>query len=479
MKNQKTEIFYRNKRFFMIKNYYTKRLPSLFFITLLTACTTLPIATPEQDIAALAIPADWMHAHADAQEQSGQAWWHNYRDPVLNRLINEALAHNPNLEAAALNWRQSLVAVDEALARQAPQYNSDLATRASRDFDTARNSHSFSANLAASYQLDLWKKLDAQHASAAASADASGEDYLAARLSLSGQVAKSYFQLRHLDDQLAANAGFIANGEERLARSRAKLAAGSIAQLDLLREEQNLIALKRERQTLQAQRQKAEASLAVLLGKPPAALHLAHKPLREQSIPDVPAQLPARLLAQRPDLRAAQYQLQASLANIAVAERDFYPDLSLSASLGSSSQALIRLLQNPVASLGASLSLPFLQYHDKEIALLRNQIAYQKSLKNFENNLYQAFIDVENALIAREQLRTEAELLGEQLSYARRIEQLTEIRHQAGADALQDVLEAKNSREQAESAVITNRHALLDNSVDLYLALGGNTDLRQ
>ncbi|MDO5090182.1 MAG: efflux transporter outer membrane subunit [Cardiobacteriaceae bacterium] len=461
----------------MVKNYYTKRLLSLFFITTLTACTIKPIATPEQDIASLSIPAHWMHAHADAQQQSGQAWWHHYRDPQLNQLIAQALAHNPNLDAAALNWRQSLIAVDETLARQAPQYSGDLAARASRDFDAARTSHSFSANLAASYQLDLWQKRDAQHAASAASADASGEDYLAARLALTGQVAKTYFHIQYLDDQLAAHARFLNNSEERLARSRAKLAAGSIARLDLLREEQNLLALKRERQSLNAQRQKAEASLAVLLGKPPAALHLIHKPLREQHIPDIPATLPAHLLAQRPDLRAAQYQLQAALANIAVAERDFYPDLSLTASLGSSSQALIRLLQNPVANLGASLSLPFLQRHDKEIALLRNQLAYDKTLKTFAHNLYQAFVDVENALITREQLNAEGKLLAEQLGHARRIEQLTAIREQAGADALQDVLEAKNSREQAESAILSNRHARLDNSIDLYLALGGNTAL--
>ena len=187
--------------------------------------------------------------------------------------------------------------------------------------------------------------------------------------------------------------------------------------------------------------------------------------------------MPAHLLAQRPDMRAAQYRLQAALADIAVAERDFYPDISLSGSLGSSSQALIRLLQNPVASLGASLSLPFLQQHDKEIALLRNQLGYQKSRQEFEQTLYQAFTDVENALISRDALRDEAQMLQTQLAQAQKIESLTDIRYQAGADSLQDALDARNTRQQAENALLANRLNQLDATVDLYLALGGNSTL--
>ena len=199
--------------------------------------------------------------------------------------------------------------------------------------------------------------------------------------------------------------------------------------------------------------------------------------LRDTPIPAIPAGLPAHLLAQRPDLRAAQYRLQAALADIAVAERDFYPDISLTGSLGSSSQTLIRLLQNPIASLGASLSLPFLQQRDKEIARLGNQLAYRKNLQTFTQTLYQALTDVENTLIRRDSLGKEAAILEEQLAQARDIENLTQIRYEAGAVSLQDALDAKNSREQTQSAQLTNRYNQLDAAIDLYLALGGNTRL--
>ena len=477
MKTENIMIFSHTKRLSVVKKHHKKRLTSLFFTTLLLTACAAPIANVQDDLATLTIPSQWMNAHADAQAQQGNNWWQPYQDPELNRLITQALTHNHSLDAALTNWRQSLLAVDSSLAQQSPQYNGDLSTRASRDLDAGRNSHSFSASLSASYQLDLWNKLDAQTQSARLTADASGEDYLASRLSLSGQVAKAYFRLRYYDDQLEWNRRFIAHSEERLARTRVQYQAGSVSQLDVVREEQSLTALQKERQNLSAERRKAEASLAVLLGSPPQTLSLTPKTLADITLPDIPAGMPAHLLAQRPDMRAAQYRLQAALADIAVAERDFYPDISLSGSLGSSSQALIRLLQNPVASLGASLSLPFLQQHDKEIALLRNQLGYQKSRQEFEQTLYQAFTDVENALISRDALRDEAQMLQTQLAQAQKIESLTDIRYQAGADSLQDALDARNTRQQAENALLANRLNQLDATVDLYLALGGNSTL--
>lgn len=444
---------------------------------MLAACTVKPIADVQDDIAAIPIPEQWMHAHHNAQTRNAANWWHNFQDAELNRLIGEALAHNHNLESALIGWRQSLLAVDSRLAQQTPQYSGDLGSRAGRDFGQNSNSHGFSANLAASYQLDLWQKAAAQSQSAQHSADAGGEDYLAARLSLTGQVAKSYYQLRYIDEQIAWNQTFTQNAQQRLARTRAKHDAGSASRLELIQETQSLTTLQREAQNLAGQRAQVQTALAVLLGKTPHSINLTDKRLSDTRIPDIPEGLPAHLLTQRPDMRAAQYRLQAALADIAVAERDFYPDLSLSANLSSSAQNLIRLLQNPAAGIGASLSLPFLQQRSKEIALKSSELTYQKSLRDFTQNLYQAIADVENALIKRDTLRKEMAILEEQLKQARDIENLTQIRLEAGAVSLQDALDAKNSREQAQSALLANRMNQIDAAIDLYLALGGNTSL--
>ena len=183
MKKQNIVKNYRKKRLSMVKKHHIKRLTSLLFTTtLLAACTSAPVGDLRTDLAQLTIPPQWMNAHATRQAEANANWWQNYQDADLNRLIEQALAHNKTVAAALTNWRQSLVSADSTLAQQAPQYNGELSTRASRDIDNASNSHSFSANLSASYQLDLWQKLDAQSESARLGADASGEDYLAARL---------------------------------------------------------------------------------------------------------------------------------------------------------------------------------------------------------------------------------------------------------------------------------------------------------
>lgn len=478
MKTENTAIFYRKKRFLMVKKHHTKHLlSSVFIATLLAACAAPPIADVADDVAKTPIPAAWMHAHHDAQTAQHRAWWHNFADPELDHLIAQALAHNHNLATALTGWRQALTATDSADARAAPQYSGDISARANRDFQANRNSHSFSANFSASYQLDLWKKAQAQRESAALSADAAGEDYLAARLALAGQVAKAYFQLRHLDDQIRWNAHFAQNARRRLETARERHKAGSISRLELVQEMQTLTNLERDAQNLAGQRAQAQTALGILLGQAPHAPALSEKKLTDYTVPAIPAGLPAHLLAQRPDLRAAQYRLQGALADIAVAERDFYPDISLSASLGGSSPALIRILQNPAAGLGAALSLPFLQYREKEIALLNNKLAYEKSLHAFRHSLYQAFADVENALVRRDTLSKEAQVLETQLAQARDIENLTQIRYEAGAASLQEALDAKNSREQSESAQLANHFNQIDAAIDLYLSLGGNTSL--
>ena len=79
----------------MVKKHHTKRFISTFFTTaLLTACTAAPIGQIEDDLAQIPIPAQWMHAHHDAQSQAADHWWHNFQDPDLNRLIDQALNHN-------------------------------------------------------------------------------------------------------------------------------------------------------------------------------------------------------------------------------------------------------------------------------------------------------------------------------------------------------------------------------------------------
>ena len=178
--------------------------------------------------------------------------------------------------------------------------------------------------------------------------------------------------------------------------------------------------------------------------------------------------------ASRLDLRAAQYRLQQNIGNIQIAERDYYPDLSLGANLSTGADRILQILQNPVAALSANITLPFLNYHKKDIARREAETGYQQSLASFRQTLYRALGETQNAILNLAQSQQEAQNLQERLAQAKDIEALTRIRYQAGAASLQDVLEKEDATRGVEETLLANRYQQLTRSVTLHLALGGS-----
>ena len=156
------------------------------------------------------------------------------------------------------------------------------------------------------------------------------------------------------------------------------------------------------------------------------------------------------------------------------ARASFYPSLSLTGTLGGSSDALGMVLQNPVASLAGSLTLPFLQWNQRQLNLKISRTDYEERVVGFRKSLYQAMADVENALSNRSQLRQRGEQLDAALSAAREAERLYEVRYRAGSVALRAWLDAQERRRTAEIARDENRLDRLVNQVKVYQALGGD-----
>jgi outer membrane protein TolC len=191
------------------------------------------------------------------------------------------------------------------------------------------------------------------------------------------------------------------------------------------------------------------------------------------ALPPVEAGLPADLIARRPDVRAAELRLREYLRNVDSTRAAFYPALVLTGTLGNSSAALANLLQNPIGTLGASLSLPFLQAGQRTLQLRVSESVYQEAVVAFRQTVYQAFSDVDNALSARQQYEAQAALLDASLAEARRAERLYETRYRAGSVPLKSWLDAQEKRRSAEIAVADNRYNRLVNHATLFQSLGG------
>ena len=446
----------------------------LLLAALLGGCATTP-HNLQQDLAQSAIPSAWMFQNSDRATKSHREWWRDYGSADLDQLITRGLAHNQNLAAAGFAWQKSRIALENSEANRGADYSGGVNASAGRNLSHGGHSNqNYGSSLGINYQADLWGKLRLASDNAAWESQATAEDLLATRLSLIGDIINQYLQIASINDQLALNAAYRKNAAQTLDLTRTKVHAGSASPLDLREAEQNRTNLDANRDRLENQRQQAETTLASLLGAPVSRVINQEPSLKTLTVPAIDSGIPAHLLAQRPDLRAAQYRLQQNIGNIAIAERDYYPDLSLGASLGTGADRLLQLLHNPVGALTANITLPFLNAHKKALAAKEAETSYQQSLASYRQTLYRALGETQNAILNLQQSRDEAASLQTRLAQAKDIENLTRIRYQAGAASLQDVLDKENATRGVEESLLSNRYEQLTRSLTLHLALGGN-----
>ncbi len=439
----------------------------------LAGCSAI-VRTPYER-PAIVMPVQWDVVAPVAEERAGDRWWTRFDDAELDRVVEAALAANNNLAAAAIRARRAQLQAGLAATALIPSFNAGLNANASRDLDdggpTARSN---SASIGASYVVDLWGRLGSQRDAARWEALASEQDLASARLALIGTSTGLYWQLAYLNQRIAASEASIAYAERTLALVRTQFAAGAVSRLELSDAEQSLVSQRAAHVQLVQQRSETGNAFAILFDAPPGTTIADPQRLDTREPPAIAAGLPADLLGGRPDLRAAELRLRATLAGVDATRASWYPSLSLTAGVGSSSTSLADVLKNPIGTLGAGLSLPFLDIKQRRLDIAVAEAQYEEAVVGFRQTLYQALADTANALAAREALGARAALLAESLDAARTSERLNEVRYKAGAVALRGWLDAQERRRSAEIAFAEVQLARLNAQVVLYQALGGD-----
>jgi NodT family efflux transporter outer membrane factor (OMF) lipoprotein len=431
---------------------------------LLTACASTHYDTPQAPMTA-------QFAHAgpgtDAASQSAD-WWTAFGDPTLNTLVANVLAHNNDLAAAALRVQQAQLQAGLTRLDQFPSANGGLSASTS---DNTR----FSANLGVSYEVDLWGRLAANTRAANWEAQATEEDRQAAKLALIGTTAELYWRIAYTHQQIAA-------GEQNLdyaikVRDLVTIQhdAGAVSGVELAEADQSVNSQRASLSGLQQQLVEYRSAVTVLLGGDPWPESSEPQSLPDTPLPEVRAGVPAELLSRRPDLRAAELRLRETLADVDIAKTAFYPGLSLTASGGASSSELGALFKNPTGSIGAALSLPFLDFPRLSRNVKISQKSYDIAVLNFKTTLLQALADTYNALSNRTQLAEQGASQAASLGAARKAEALYAIRYRTGSVALRVWLDAQQSLRQSQLSYDNNRLSQLINQSTLYQALGGGT----
>ncbi|MCW2395759.1 MULTISPECIES: efflux transporter outer membrane subunit [unclassified Sphingobium] len=439
--------------------------------SLLAGCAT---RTPYQRPAA-PLPAAFTHQDSSAQATvRDDIWWRAFGDPALDGLLDLAIIRNPDLAAAAVRVRRAQLEAQLAGNALLPAPNGSLSTGLLQPLSgrPRGSTETASGSVGLAWEVDLFGRLDARRDAARFEAEATAEDRAGVLLILVGTTASLYWQIALANERITLAEESLAYARRTQSLVEAQYKAGGVSALEVREAEQTVTAQEAALSEVRQARVRAREALTVLLNGAPG---LTDEPqsLSTKPLPNIAAGLPADLLGRRPDLRAAELRLRAVLASADAAKASFYPALILTGALGTSSSGLLNLLTNPVATLGAGLTLPFLNLNAMHFETQIARTRYEEAVILFRKSLYSALAEVETALSARAELATQGFALRRARDAAADAERLYEIRYRAGSVPLRTWLDAQERRRAADLALSSNKLTQLQNQVTLHQALGG------
>jgi len=428
--------------------------------------TTFPGATP---------PASDQPLAADL------AWSTFIAEPRLLRFVEFALENNRDLRVAALRVEQSHAQYQRTRSSIFPHLDLRAAYTEQRTgggpggADVKIDSATLNAGVSA-YELDFFGRVRSSSEQALQQYLETEEAQRSVHIGLVAEVATQYFTLRQAEEQrvLARQTLELVNESYRL--NKAAFDVGEIDELDLSTAEGQVKNAEVNVLTYERQVAQAEDQLVLLLGAPlPTDLPPATPFGAGNVLADIPAGLSADLVQRRPDILAAEHTLLAANANIGVARAAFFPSITLTGSIGRSSDALGSLLGSAtgVSSFGPQLSLPLFNAGSNRANLTAAQAAKEIEVANYEHTIQAAFREVADALVAASTYALEIDTQQAAIDAQTRRLTLATARYRQGEDRYLSVLSAQQdlySAQQARLRAIGNRAS---SQIALYRALGG------
>ncbi|WP_298290830.1 efflux transporter outer membrane subunit [Novosphingobium sp.] len=461
-------------------------LPGLL---LLAACAAGPDYRAPAP-AALAVPESWSVPADQSPQASIARWWEQLNDPLLTRLIDEGRQSNLDLALALTRLRQAREGLIQARSGNLPTITaSGSANRnellAGSGFGgigipgaIGRSTTSLSLGADASYQADLFGGRGRSIEAARAAAEASGFDYGTVMLSVSSETATNYLIARLQQAELANARLSLANLDENLQIARWRNQAGLAGSLDVEQARTQRAQTAATIPQLESSLNQSVSRLGVLLGGPPGALRA--ELAAAAPIPDGPATiaagLPADVLRQRPDVRAAERQLAAATAQIGVAQAQLYPALTLGGSVSTSASTVGSLLEVISGRVFASLAQTIF-----DNGRLRSQVRSQRAAADgafvtYKQTVLGALEDIENALVALSSANQRTSDFRTALEAGINSAIIARIQYRSGLIDFTALLNTENQLISSRTGLAQAHYDRAAAAVQLYTALGGGWD---
>jgi len=464
------------------------RLGGLALLATLTACTTVgpDYKLPDAAVAKRPAAAQPFLGAAEPVYQSTPLpdhWWRLYHDPVLDKLVQQALEHNANLRVAAANLARSRAVVDEVEEHTRPDVSIEASPGVGRPSGIALgqeitypDAYMYNVGVNVSYQADMFGKIRRALESVSADTQAAQAGVDLVRVTVAADTARAYAEGCAAVRQMTVAQQAVDLQQKFVALTDERIHAGRGTAIEAARARSQLAQLQAALPPLQAQHRVAYYKLAALTGLAPSEMDLHLLTCKEA--PRLSTQIPvgdgAALLRRRPDIRQAERQLASATARIGVATADLYPSISFGASVGSTG-----LLDHFGAgnafrwSLGPLISWTLPSTGTAHARIAQAQAGADGALAHFDGTVLNALKEVESALTlyARELDRNAA------LKTARDQSALASAQahrlYQYGRTDFLSVLDADRTLAASDAAWAASDAALANDQVTLFLALGG------
>jgi NodT family efflux transporter outer membrane factor (OMF) lipoprotein len=416
------------------------------------------------------------------------AWWRVFDDPLLDALMKRLVSRNLDLRIASARLMQARAQAGVASSAFLPEGGITGEYQRVRRDEAAvlgaaataargREQDFYLAGFDAAWEVDVFGGVRRQVEAATADLAASEEALRDTLISLRGELARNYFELRgfQLRIDIARQEVGIRRDNADITRERAK--AGLASELDYARASGELASAEARIPALERAMKAAVFRIGVLLGQEPSGLEAEFRVTGAlpAAPPDLPVGLPSELLRRRPDIRKAEREVAAATARIGVSTADLFPRFSLTGVFGysASESGIMFRDESNFWSIGPTLRWPVLNFRRILSQIDVSKAFREEALARYEQSVLLALEEVENALVAISREKTRSESLAEAVRANDLAVQLAMDRYLAGVQSYLAVTDAQAALYAAEDQLAQSRQAQSLALVALYKALGG------
>lgn len=465
----------------------TYRPFALFFALLLSGC---PAVGPDYEPPQMPVPQQWSETVAATGVQPDK-WWKTFNDPVLDRLISDAITSNLDLKLALERVKDARALRSATIAAGLPSL--DAKSNVSRRFNNTSAPAGTSAvgggfgvgnqfinifqlGFDAQWELDFFGGIRRSIEAADATIDVEVENSRDVLVTLLGDVARNYIELRANQQLIAITRENLHAQLETLELTQIRQQAGLASMLEVTQAQAQAATTEAQLPNYETAVKQSIHALGVLLGKEPGAL--AARLEQQGSIPTVAAKpitnLPSELLQRRPDIRRAERQLAVANASVGVATAELYPKINLAAFIGLQNTTITDF--TPLGkswSAAGSLTMPIFNWGKLNANIKSKKAQFEQTFLSYQSTVLSAFKEVEDALVACRKEQERRKALEQAVAANQLAVQLAKERYQKGLTSFLDVLISQAALYQAQSSLVSSESQLSSNLIALYKALGG------